>query len=140
MTIGLTGAALLRGVGLMPDGPGIVGRPLRASGPGVYVVELAEPLPRAPIDLAVVGKWIEGLAGIRLDGERPLSRALAARLGAFWLPSSAVVFVGSTDQSIGGRVAALEHHVLGERRPHASSQWLKVLRRHELRVWWAHTL
>ncbi len=139
MTIDISGAALLRAVGLMPDGPGVLGRPIRASGTGVYVVELPAPLPRAPIDHAIVGKWIEGLPGLRLDGERPTSKALVARLAAFWLPSSQVLFVGATDQSISGRISALEHHVLGERRPHPSAQWLKTLRAEGLRVWWAHT-
>jgi transcription elongation factor GreA len=135
-----SGAALLRSVGLMPDGPAVLGRgQIRASGPGVYVVELANPLPRAPIDINVVGKWIERLEGLRLDGERPTSKALAARIGAFWIPSSPVVFIGSSEKSVAGRVQALEHHVLGDRQPHASSQWLKTLRIDGMRVWWART-
>ena len=139
MTTDIGGAALLRTVGLMPDGPGVLGRPIRAAGRGVYVVELATPLPRAPIDIAIVGKWIESLPGLRLDGERATTKALAARLAAFWLPSSPVLYVGSTDNSIAGRITALERHILGERRPHASSQWLKTLRIDGMRVWWAST-
>jgi transcription elongation factor GreA len=124
----------------MPDGPAVLGRgQIRASGPGVYVVELANPLPRAPIDINVVGKWIERLPGLHLDGERPTSKALAARIGAFWIPSSPVVFIGSSEKSVAGRVQALEHHVLGDRQPHASSQWLKTLRIDGMRVWWART-
>jgi transcription elongation factor GreA len=130
---------LIRAVGLMPDGPAVLGRPVRASGGGVYVIELATPLPRAPLDQVVLGKWIERLPGLRLDGERPTSKTLAARLAAFWVPSSPVVFVGSTDKSLGGRVQALDRHVLGDRQPHASSQWLKTLRIDGLRVWWANT-
>ena len=139
MTTDTSGAALLRAVGLMPDGPGILGRPIRAAGRGVYVVELATPLPRAPIDITIVGKWIESLPGLRLDGERPTTKALAARLAAFWLPSSPVVFVGSTDNAIAGRITALERHILGERRPHAAAQWLKTLRIDGMRAWWAAT-
>ena len=139
MPTDITGAALMRTVGLMPDGPGVLGRPIRATGAGVYVVEIASPHARAPIDMTIVGKWIERLEGLRLDGERPTSKELAARLAAFWLPSSQVLFVGSTDQSIAGRISALERHVLGDRRPHASSQWLKTLRVDGLRVWWAKT-
>jgi transcription elongation factor GreA len=105
----------------------------------VYVVELATPLPRAPLDLAVVGKWIERLDGLRLDGERPTSKALAARIGAFWMPSTPVVFVGAAEKSIAGRIQAMDRHVLGDRQPHASSQWLKLLRIDGLRVWWAGT-
>src|SRR3954447_23092672 len=130
---------LLRAVGLMPDGPAVLGRPVRASGTGVYVVELATPLPRAPLDIAVLGKWIERRETLRVDGERPTSKTLAARIAAFWVPSSPVVFVGSSDRSIAGRIGALERHVLGDRQPHASAQWLKALRIDGMRVWWAAT-
>ncbi len=139
MTRDAGAADLFRAVGLRPDGPAILGRPLRASGPGVYVVELPAPLPTAPIELTRVGKWIERLPGLLLDGARPTSKQLAARLAAFWLPSRTVLYVGSTPGSIAGRVAALERHVLGDRRPHASSQWLKTLTVSGLKVWWAQT-
>ena len=130
---------LFRAVGLQPDGPALLGRPIRASGPGVYIVELATPLPAAPIELTRVGKWIEQLPTLHLDGERPTSRALVARMAAFWLPSRRVLFIGAAETSVAGRVAALERHVLGDRRPHASSHWLKTLRVDGLRVWWAET-
>lgn len=139
MSAGRSAPELLRAVGLLADGPVVLGRPIRAPGPGVYLVELASPLPEAPIELTRVGKWIERVPSLRLDGERPTSRALAARLAAFWVPSSPVLYVGSTDGQVAGRVAALEHHVLGDRRPHAAAHWLKALRVDGLRVWWAST-
>ena len=74
---------LIRAVGLRADGPGVLGRPIRASGPGVYIIELAAPLPKAPIDINAVGKWLERLPGMRLDNEPTTSkatRAAAARL------------------------------------------------------------
>lgn len=132
-------ADLFRAVGLAPDGPGVFGRPLRAPGPGVYVLELTATRPTAPIELTRVGKWLERVPGLRLDGAHPTSRALAARLADFWLPSRRVLFIGTAETSIAGRVAALERHVLGERRPHAAGQWLKALRDPEMRVWWAAT-
>ena len=46
----LGAAELLRSVGLIADGPVRWGNPVRAAGPGVYLVELAEPLKTAPID------------------------------------------------------------------------------------------
>jgi transcription elongation factor GreA len=135
----MPGAAdLLRGVGLVADGPVVLGRPVRARG-GVFVVELAAPTATAPLDLTVVGRWLQDLPALRLDGKRPTTRQLAARLAAFWIPSATVLFVGATDGSIGGRVAALDRHVLGDRRPFASAQWLKTLRAPTLRVWWAAT-
>jgi len=76
---------------------------------------------------------------LRLDGERPSSRALAARLASFWLPSQTVLYIGATD-SLGARIAAIEATVLGDRRPHAGGHWLRTLRLPATtRVWWAAT-
>ena len=123
----------------MPDGPALLGRPIRAAGPGVYLIELTAPHTTAPVDVAAVGRWIERVPNLSLDGARPTSKALAARLASFWLPSQSVVYVGSTPSSIATRVDALNRHVLGDRRPHAASQWLKSLAGVPLRVWWAST-
>jgi transcription elongation factor GreA len=106
----------------------------------VFVVELIAPLATAPIELTRVGKWIERVETLRLDGERPTSRALANRLGSFWLPSQTVLYIGSSDVSIGRRVAAMARTGLGDRRPYAGGHWLKVLRGLEsTRVWWSAT-
>jgi transcription elongation factor GreA len=132
-------AELLREVGLLPDGPVVWGRPVPARAAGIFVVELAEPLPRAPIELTRVGKWVERVPSLTLDGVRPGSRAVAARLGQFWLPSQVVLYVGSTT-SIGRRVAALQSTVLGDRRPHSGGHWLHTFRASvPMRVWWAAT-
>ncbi len=135
-----TGAGeLLRTVGLMPDGPVLLGRPIGVAAGGVYLLELAAPLASAPVDMVKIGKWIERVEGLRLDGERPTSKQLATRMAQFWLPSQTVVFVGAATGSIGGRLRALEQHVLGDPRPHAAAQWLKALRLDALRVYWAGT-
>ncbi len=86
-----------------------------------------------------MGKWIERVPGLRLDGERPTSKALAGRLAGFWIPSQAVLYIASSATGVGGRVAALDQHVLGDRRPHAAGQWLRTLRLEGARVWWAET-
>ena len=130
---------LFRAVGLRPDGPSLLGRPIRARGPGVYVVELSAPLAAAPIELTRVGKWIEKLPALRLDGTEPTSRAVAGRLAAFWLPTQTVLYIGAAEGSLAGRVAGLDRHVLGDRRPNPSAQWLKTLAVEGLRVWWAET-
>lgn len=136
----LTAARLLREVGLMPDGPMPWGRPVAARGPGVFVVELPGPLATAPIELTRVGKWIERVPTLTLDGARPSSRALAARLATFWLPSQVVLYVGATTASVGGRIAALQQTELGDRRPHAGGHWLHTLRvLPTTRLWWAST-
>jgi transcription elongation factor GreA len=113
-----------------------------ARGPGIYLVELGAPLASAPLELALVGKWLERLPGLLLDGKRPTSRALDARLSSFWWPDARVLYAGATEKSIGGRTTALVAHVPGERQPHADGQWLHLLSgldRRGVRLWWAQT-
>ena len=136
----LSAPALLRQVGLLPDGPLPWGRPVPVRSPGVFLVELPAPLASAPIELTRVGKWLERVPGLLLDGARPTSRALAARLGSFWLPSQSVVYIGATEASISARLAAMERTVLGDRRPFSGGHWLMTLRSlPSTRVWWAPT-
>jgi transcription elongation factor GreA len=132
--------SLLRSVGLLADGPAVWGRPAQAQGPGVFVIEAPAPLASAPIELTRVGKWIERVPTLRLDGEVPTSKALAARLGAFWLPSQTVLYIGASEVSVARRVAGMVKTELGDRRPAAGGHWLKTLRALDgLKVWWAAT-
>ena len=132
--------SLLRTVGLLPDGPLPWGRPIPGRSPGVFLVELPAPLPTAPIELTRVGKWLEHVPGLLLDGARPTSRALSARLASFWLPSQTVLYVGATPATISGRLAAMGRTTLGDRRPYAGGHWLMTLRAlPSTRVWWAAT-
>jgi transcription elongation factor GreA len=132
--------SLLRAVGLLADGPVRWGQPVPARRPGLYLVELPAPLSAPGIDLTDVGKWLERVPGLKLDGTRPTSRALASRLASLWLPDATVLYAAGTANSIGGRVAALVRHVLGDPRPHADGQWLHLLREIKTaRVWWATT-
>ena len=126
----------------MVDGPVRWGAPLPSRKAGVYVVELVSPRAEAPLELTRVGKWLERLPSLRLDGERPTSRALEARIASLWWPASNVLFAGATERSIGGRAAALYAHVAGDRQPHPDGQWLHLLRSIEAlgaRLWWAET-
>jgi len=135
-----TAATLFRSVGLLPDGPIPWGRPLPPTGPGVFVLELPAPSAEAPIELTRVGKWIERVETLRLDGERPTSRALAARLASFWLPGQVILHVGASDTSVARRVAAIAATPLGDRRPSSDGHWLMTLRTLDgVRVWWAST-
>ncbi len=137
---GPTAASLLRDVGLLADGPLPWGRPVPARKAGVFIVDLPTPLATAPIELTRVGKWLEHVPTLLLDGTHPSSRALRARLASFWLPSQAVLYIGATEVSIGGRVAAMDRTVLGDRRPFSGGHWLKTLRvLATARVWWAAT-
>jgi transcription elongation factor GreA len=131
---------LLREAGLMADGPAEWGRPLRYDGPGVFLVELPEPVASPSLDLAAVGKWLERVPDLRLDGSRPTSRELVERLRSFWLPSQRVLLIGSTERSVGGRLAAIHKTIPGDRKPAWTGFWLHFLRNApELRVWWATT-
>ena len=135
-------ADLLRAVGLLADGPVRWGSPVPSRKPGVYLVELGAPLASAPLELTLVGKWLERLPGLRLDGARPTSKALSARLASFWWPDATVLFAGGAERSIGARVAGLLSHVPGDRQPHSEGQWLHLIRgldRRGIRVWWAET-
>jgi transcription elongation factor GreA len=138
--IAIDGPGLLRSVGLMADGPAVWGRPMRAAGPGVFVVELPSPPATAPIELTRIGKWVERLPGMRIDGREATSRAVAARLADFWIPSTTVLFIGSSASSVASRVAAIERTPLGDRRPYGSAGWLRTISSLErARVWWAAT-
>ena len=111
-----------------------------ARGPGVFVVELPAPLPTAPLELTRIGKWIERVETLVLDGQRPTSKELAARLSAFWLPSRSVVYIGVSDSALAPKVAAMAKTPLGDRRPSSAGYWLHTLRSLETaRVWWAST-
>ena len=133
-------AALFRAVGLMADGPVVWGRPVPARGSGVFIIELPATLHHAPVEHTRIGKWLEHVPELLLDGVHPTTRALASRLEGFWLPSTRVLFVGTTDGSIGGRIEAIRNTALGDRRPHPGGHWLHALTGLEgARVWWAAT-
>ncbi len=134
-------AALFRAVGLLADGPVLWGRPLPAVRSGVVVVELPEPAGvSAPLDPTRVGKWIERVPSLHLDGAIPTTRRLVARLASYWIPGQTVLFVGFASTDLGRRVAALSKTPLGHRPPLPDAHWLLALRRPEiLRIWWAGT-
>lgn len=124
----------------MADGPMPWARPVRHSASGVYVVELQAPVASAPLDLAAIGKWLERVPDLLLDGRRPLSKELQARLNTFWLPSQQILFIGSSAGSVAGRIAAIVKTVPGDQKPAGSGLWLHFLRNHaDVRVWWAAT-
>jgi transcription elongation factor GreA len=140
MPVDRSAAELLREVGLLADGPALWGRPVRHGGPGVYLVELKAPVAALSVDLAVIGRWIEHVAQLQLDGRRPGGKEVQARLAQFWLPSQPVLFIGSSAGSVAARVNALVKTVPGDRKPAGSGLWLHLLRApSEMRVWWAAT-
>jgi transcription elongation factor GreA len=135
-----TSADLLRGVGLIADGPVIWGRRVRSARPGVYLIEAPTAAERAPLDLALVGKWLERATELLLDGARPTSKELLARVARDWLPGQTVLFIGSAGESLADRVAALQATPPGSPLPRPDGLRLHLLRGVETcRVWWAET-
>jgi transcription elongation factor GreA len=124
----------------MADGPATWGTAVRANRPGVYIVEQTALAAAAPIDFNVVGRWIERVPTLTVDGLRPTGRDLAARLHRFWLPDQTVLYIGMSAVSVGNRLAAFYRTPLGDRKPYAGGYWLKTLAGLDrLRVWWADT-
>ncbi|MBA3307948.1 MAG: transcription elongation factor GreA [Chloroflexi bacterium] len=131
---------LLRGVGLIADGPARWEERVSGRGPGVYLIELPDAPEEAPIDQAVVRAWIESTPDLLLDGERPTPHQLTQRLATFWLPRVPVLFIGQAPRSIAGRIAAQQQTPLGLRRPYSRGHWLRTLRDPgRWRLWWAET-
>jgi len=134
----LSGRDLLRANGLPVEGPITWGRPVPGSAPGVFIVELPAPQPKVSIDPDAIREWLARAPGLRLDGKRPTVADLQSRLASFWLPSQAILFIGSSQKSVGARLAGMYKTPLGERRPQPTGYWLKTL--HDLnkaRIWWA---
>ena len=131
--------ALFRAVGLTPDGPARWGAPIRVVGAGVFVVEWPTSTDRAPVDISAVGTWLARVETLRVDGERPTGKGLAARLASWWLPGETIAYIGSA-KALGRRIEALAATPLGDARPNPAGQWLKALRGYAgTRIWWAAT-
>ena len=130
----------MRSVGLRPDGPVVWGAKVRSRKHGVYIVETADPLARAPIDPAAVDHWISRVPGLRLDGARPTAGELGRRLAEFWIPDEAVVYVGLAGTNLASRIRGYYRTPLGDPRPHAGGHWLKTLQGlNTFLVSWAET-
>jgi transcription elongation factor GreA len=133
-------AGLFRDVGLLVDGPVPWGAAVRSTAPGVYVVEQPGAPEDAPIDIGLIGTWLSRVPTLRLDGDPPTGKALAARLAAYWLPGEPVLYVGRAATSLAGRVNALYRTPLGDPAPHAAAHWLRTLSTlSDCRLWWAET-
>ncbi len=124
----------------MNDGPVAWGSAVRSSKPGVYVIELPNAPDTAPIDIGLIGNWLNQVPTLRLDGERPSGKELAARLASYWLPGESILYIGRSNASLGGRLNAYYRTPLGDPKPHAGGHWIKTLSTlGQARVWWAET-
>lgn len=131
---------LLRDLGLLVDGPAQWTRPVSSRRPGIFVVELPNALPDAPVDIVAVRRWLEHVPEMKLDGEPATAADVAKRLHEFWLPDEPVLYVGRSTKAIGRRVAAMYETPLGDARPYSGGHWLRALSvLPDLRIWWADT-
>ena len=64
---------------------------------------------------------------VEIDGKSATGDELAARIGAFWIPDSAVLYIGLAGTSVQKRVRQYYGTRIGQRSPHAGGWWLKTL-------------
>jgi transcription elongation factor GreA len=134
----LNGRDLLRANGLPVEGPVSWGRQATGTGPGVFIVELPAPQAKVSIDPDAIREWLSRAPDLRLDGKRPTVAELQTRLASFWVPGQAILFIGSSQKSVGSRLAGMYKTPLGERRPQPTGYWLKTLRDlKKARIGWA---
>lgn len=139
-TAPLNGHDLLRALELPIEGPILWGRPVASSGPGVFIVELPAPQPKVSIDPTAVREWLERAPDLRVDGRRPTVAELQTRLASFWLRNQVILYIGSSQKSVGARLSGMYKTPLGERRPQSAGYWLKTLRHlSRARIWWSPT-
>jgi transcription elongation factor GreA len=136
----INGRDLLRSNGLPVEGPILWGKPALGSGPGVFIVELPELQPKVSINPDAIREWLGRVPELRLDGKHPTVAELQSRLASFWLPSQVVLYIGSSQKSVGARLLGMYKTPIGERRPQPAGYWLKALRDlTRTRIWWAPT-
>jgi hypothetical protein len=125
---------LFASAGLRPDGVVRWGTLVPQSGPGNYVVALAEDprslartRPTCPVAEGRLKALLDVRPELRLDGVRPSAEELAARLSAFWMQDEVVLYVGLAGTSLQKRAGQYYRTPLGARSPHAGGWWLKAL-------------
>ena len=100
----------------------------------------AGPQPKVSIDPTAIRQWLERAPDLRLDGKRPTIAELQTRLASFWLPGQVILYVGSSQKSVGARLSAMYKTPLGERRPQSAGYWLNTLHHlNRARIWWSPT-
>ncbi len=119
---------------LEPEGVVRWGSPLPEAGPGVYVVALSDETDillaaraECPLSAIAVQQLLDARPELRLDGRRPNTAQLGARLASCWLADEVVVYIGLAGTSLAGRVGDYYTTQLGARRPHAGGWPLKTL-------------
>jgi hypothetical protein len=126
-------AAVFAAAGLQPESVVGWGERIAEAACGVYVVALTdEPeslactLPNAPISEAAIEHLLKVRPELTLDGTRPSSTELSARIGAFWLPDELILYIGLAT-SLRSRIGSFYTTPIGARRPHSGGWFLKTL-------------
>lgn len=64
---------------------------------------------------------------VTLDGRPASDKELATRIGRFWIPDEAILYIGLAGTSVRKRTNQYYRTSIGERAPHAGGWWLKTL-------------
>lgn len=119
---------------LLPAGVVQWGKQVELDRPGVYIVASTpalgdrvgrlgtyQPDPRAFDTLR------SRCPSVAVDGAPATNDKMAERIGAFWIPESAVLYIGLAGTSVRKRVNQYYSTRIGHRSPHAGGWWLKTL-------------
>lgn len=119
---------------LQPAGVVQWGDQVSLDGPGVYVVastpDLSDAVGRSGIyqpDPTAFESLRTVCPSVTVDGAPATSEQLADRIGAFWIPESAVLYIGLAGTSVRKRINQYYRTQIGQRAPHAGGWWLKTL-------------
>lgn len=120
--------------GLHPAGVVQWGDQVSLDLPGVYVVastpDLSDAVGQSGFyqpDLTAIASLRTVCPSVTVDGAPATSEQLADRIGAFWIPQSAVLYVGLAGTSVRKRINQYYRTQPGQRAPHAGGWWLKTL-------------
>jgi hypothetical protein len=92
--------------------------------------ELTDPVGRIGIyqpDLSAYDALRSVCPSLTVDGAPATNEKLTERIGAFWIPESAVLYVGLAGTSVRKRINQYYSTQIGQRSPHAGGWWLKTL-------------
>ncbi|UVJ40562.1 hypothetical protein [Arthrobacter sp. CJ23] len=64
---------------------------------------------------------------VTIDGRSATTDELADRIGDFWIPQSAILYIGLAGTSVQTRVDQFYRTRIGQRAPHSGGWWLKTL-------------
>lgn len=119
---------------LHPAGVVIWGDQVPLDRPGIYVVastpDVSDAVGRSRIyqpDLSALEELRTVCPSVTVDGVPATREQLAERIGAFWIPQSAVLYVGLAGTSVRRRIHQYYRTQIGQRAPHAGGWWLKTI-------------